>query len=178
MGFGTRNRKHGRLLIGIGATTCVAALAVLLIVGHHLLLPRVFGSPDGVERSSPGSPHPGPARANAPGTDKTAPPEDHPVLRTLLEARSEAGIVRYGDRRSNMVALTFDDGPHPAFTTQELAVLDRYGVKATFFVIGKMAQKYPDSVRAIHDAGHVVGNHTWDHPTHIGGLPDIRIKAE
>lgn len=177
MGFRTANRKYVRLLIGIGAAACVTALVVLLLVGHHLLLPRVFGAP-GVGHPSPEPPCPGFAHANAPGIHEAAPPADHPALRTLLEARAEAGIVRYGDRRSNMVALTFDDGPHPAYTAHELAILDRYGVKATFFVVGTMAQKYPDSVRAIHDAGHVVGNHTWDHPTHLGGLPDIRIKAE
>jgi peptidoglycan/xylan/chitin deacetylase (PgdA/CDA1 family) len=63
------------------------------------------------------------------------------------------------------VALTFDDGPNPTWTPQVLAVLARHHVHGTFFVIGKRAEAYPDVLQRIVDAGHVVGNHTWDHPT-------------
>ncbi len=61
------------------------------------------------------------------------------------------------------VALTFDDGPHPLYTLKLLAILKRYHVKATFFVVGKMAKRYPDLVRAEERAGHLVANHTYDH---------------
>jgi len=47
-----------------------------------------------------------------------------------------------------VVALTFDDGPHPAFTPQILDILKRYGVRATFFLIGARAERYPDLARA------------------------------
>lgn len=63
------------------------------------------------------------------------------------------------------VALTFDDGPNPTWTRQVLAVLARHQVHGTFFVIGKRAEAYPDVLQQIVNAGHVVGNHTWDHPT-------------
>jgi peptidoglycan/xylan/chitin deacetylase (PgdA/CDA1 family) len=63
------------------------------------------------------------------------------------------------------VALTFDDGPNPNWTPQVLAVLAKHRVHATFFVIGKRAAAYPDVLQRIVDAGQVVGNHTWDHPT-------------
>ena len=62
------------------------------------------------------------------------------------------------------LALTFDDGPAPASTAQILAILRRYGVTATFFMIGANVEKYPDVVRQVADEGHRLGNHTWSHP--------------
>ena len=61
------------------------------------------------------------------------------------------------------ISLTFDDGPHPDVTPKVLDVLREEGVKASFFVIGKNAEKHPDLVRKIVDEGHIVGNHTYDH---------------
>jgi peptidoglycan-N-acetylglucosamine deacetylase len=62
------------------------------------------------------------------------------------------------------VALTFDDGPNPAVTPQLLELLDRYSVRATFFVIGKFASACPDLVKEISARGHALGNHTDTHP--------------
>ena len=61
-------------------------------------------------------------------------------------------------------ALTFDAAWGNEDTKDLIAILERYGVKATFFVIGKWAEKYPDSVRELAEAGHDVMNHSWDHP--------------
>jgi peptidoglycan/xylan/chitin deacetylase (PgdA/CDA1 family) len=68
------------------------------------------------------------------------------------------------------VALTFDDGPNPIWTPQVLAVLARHHVHATFFVVGERAEANPDVLQHIVDAGHAVGNHTWDHPTVDPGM--------
>lgn len=62
------------------------------------------------------------------------------------------------------VALTFDDGPAPGYTEQVLAILQKYDIKATFFVVGANAQKYPELVKKIHAAGHVVASHSMTHP--------------
>jgi peptidoglycan/xylan/chitin deacetylase (PgdA/CDA1 family) len=62
-----------------------------------------------------------------------------------------------------VVALTFDDGPHPTYTPQVLDILARYGVRATFFQLGREAERHPDLVRRVVAEGHVVANHTWDH---------------
>lgn len=62
------------------------------------------------------------------------------------------------------VALTFDDGPNPTFTREILDILKRYNVKATFFVVGANAQKYPQLIKLMHDEGHVIGSHTMTHP--------------
>lgn len=62
------------------------------------------------------------------------------------------------------VFLTFDDGPTPGITEWILATLAKYDAKATFFVLGKNAEHYPDLYRRILDAGHKIGNHTYSHP--------------
>ncbi|MBS1851738.1 MAG: polysaccharide deacetylase family protein [Acidobacteria bacterium] len=65
---------------------------------------------------------------------------------------------------SKKIALTYDDGPNDPHTLHLLDVLARHGVKATFFLIGRYVQRRPDIARAVVDAGHVVGNHTFTHP--------------
>jgi peptidoglycan/xylan/chitin deacetylase (PgdA/CDA1 family) len=61
------------------------------------------------------------------------------------------------------VYLTFDDGPHPIATPKVLEVLKHFGIKATFFCVGANAQKYPEIIREIERAGHVLANHTYHH---------------
>ncbi len=65
--------------------------------------------------------------------------------------------------RGGRVYLTFDDGPIPEVTPWVLDILDRYGVKATFFMVGQNAERHPDLVEEIRRRGHRVGNHTLHH---------------
>jgi peptidoglycan/xylan/chitin deacetylase (PgdA/CDA1 family)/heat shock protein HslJ len=70
----------------------------------------------------------------------------------------------------NVIYLTFDDGPTgPQWTPQVLSVLAGYNAKATFFVLGQNAQRYPDLIQAEYDAGHAIANHTFDHQS-LSGL--------
>ena len=62
------------------------------------------------------------------------------------------------------VALTFDDGPDPIFTPLILDKLKRYDVKATFFLLGVNIEKFPEIAKRISEEGHVIGNHTYNHP--------------
>ncbi len=62
-----------------------------------------------------------------------------------------------------IAALTFDDGPGPEFTPLLLEVLERHQAKATFFVVGEAAQRHPQIVEAMAEAGHAVGNHSHTH---------------
>lgn len=59
--------------------------------------------------------------------------------------------------------LTFDDGPVPEATPKILEILDRYNVKATFFMVGDNARRYPELYNAVGNAGHAIGNHTMHH---------------
>lgn len=61
------------------------------------------------------------------------------------------------------IALTFDDGPHPYYTEQLLKGLKERNVKVTFFVTGKNVETYPEIVKNIHEDGHLIGNHTYNH---------------
>ncbi len=62
------------------------------------------------------------------------------------------------------IALTFDDGPHPVMTEKLLKVLQDEQVPATFFVVGKMVDRYPQVVQEMAQQGHEVANHTYSHP--------------
>jgi peptidoglycan-N-acetylglucosamine deacetylase len=73
--------------------------------------------------------------------------------------------------------LTFDDGPHPIYTPKLLAILKKAHVKATFFLIGRNAQEYPDVVRQIKAAGMVIGNHSWDHPN-LAKVSSAKLASE
>ncbi len=71
-----------------------------------------------------------------------------------------------------VAALTFDDGPHPLYTPRVLGILDKHGASATFFMVGEAASRYPEIVRMVARAGHVIGNHSWNHPY----LPSIQSR--
>ena len=73
------------------------------------------------------------------------------------------GTITHVDTREGVIALTFDDGPHPAFTPKLLDILKGHGSKATFFMVGRVAQDHPELVRRVADDGHVIANHSWDH---------------
>ena len=62
-----------------------------------------------------------------------------------------------------IIALTFDDGPNPSSTSKILKILAKYNVKSTFFVCGQNVENNPDLTRAISEAGHTIGNHSYSH---------------
>lgn len=69
----------------------------------------------------------------------------------------------YAPDGKKVAYLTFDDGPSENNTPEILNILDKYNVKATFFVVGSMASKYPDLVKLEYEKGHAIGNHTYSH---------------
>lgn len=72
-------------------------------------------------------------------------------------------VYRYGRDPQGRYALTFDDGPQPGSTDLILDHLKATGAVATFFVIGRYAESHPHLIRRMHEEGHVIANHTWDH---------------
>ena len=81
------------------------------------------------------------------------------------------------DTPEKVVALTFDDGPHPQHTPRVLEVLDRYHVRATFFLMGRNIERHPAVARQVLDRGHEVGNHSYSHPKLILMSPR-RVREE
>lgn len=83
------------------------------------------------------------------------------------------------DKRTNKIALTFDDGPHPRYTRQIVDILSEYGVTATFFVIGVNVKNYPESLEIIKNSGCEIGNHTYSHKRMEGmSAEEIRTEIE
>ncbi len=79
-------------------------------------------------------------------------------------SQTDVPIYRHKQNTQKKIALTFDDGPHPRYTREILDILDEYDVKATFFIVGENAERYPETVCEVLKRGHELGNHTYTHP--------------
>jgi peptidoglycan/xylan/chitin deacetylase (PgdA/CDA1 family) len=84
------------------------------------------------------------------------------VIPTLLVKFFSVGVHKKG-KKSNAVALTFDDGPNPRFTPQLLDLLAAHQIKATFFVVGVNAEQYPEIIQRMNEEGHEIGVHNYKH---------------
>ena len=100
------------------------------------------------------------------------------LLRLLmLSSVAEVKVYRSVETEKKQIAITFDDGPHPVLTPRILEILAKYNIPATFFMVGQNVLNYPDAARAVIEAGHEVGNHTFTHP-HLAGLNEHAIMDE
>jgi polysaccharide deacetylase family sporulation protein PdaB len=86
-------------------------------------------------------------------------------------------VIWAGNPHYKNIALTFDDGPNPKTTPRVLNILEEQKVRATFFLIGQQAQRHPEVVKLIRQAGHQLGNHTYSH-IKLNGVPSETIKQE
>lgn len=86
--------------------------------------------------------------------------------REIVDLASEypESFLRSGPREEKKVALSFDDGPDDVYTVQILDVLKEQDVQATFFIMGRRAEIFPEIVNRMTVEGHVLANHTWSHP--------------
>ena len=92
--------------------------------------------------------------------------EDH--VSNVYHAHENAGMK---------IALTFDDGPHPRLTPEILAILKKYDVRATFFLVGENVENYSELVGQILADGHEIGNHTYTHGR-VSDLSFFEMKKE
>jgi peptidoglycan/xylan/chitin deacetylase (PgdA/CDA1 family) len=95
----------------------------------------------------------------------------HPRNQWLVANRSQV-------ERDGSVALTFDDGPDPVDTPRLLDLLREKNVKATFFVVGRRAEQYPEIVRRAWEEGHLIANHTWSHRPLFCFLAPRQLRSE
>ena len=114
-----------------------------------------------------------PGNPNALGTSRvlTIDPAEYARIGTVQYSRS----LPLEDRE---VVLTFDDGPMPPYTLRILEVLAEQCVKVNYFIIGRMARGYPDILKRIHAEGHVIGNHSENHPLAFERMPLSAVKEE
>src|SRR6267154_1419466 len=114
-----------------------------------------------------------PGNPNAIGTSRTmvVDPVEHPRLGSL-QYRESLPL------EDHEVVLTFDDGPLPPRTNHVLDTLASECVKATFFLVGKMATTYPDAVRKIEAAGHTIGTHSQTHPLRLHKVALSKAEQE
>jgi len=98
-------------------------------------------------------------------------------LQSLLFGGASEGRVWRGTPRGREIALTFDDGPSPLTTPLLLSILRRYGVHATFFVIGEHARAYPYLLREMRADGDEIGDHTYHHPN-MTSVDDLTVEQE
>ena len=93
------------------------------------------------------------------------------------EGRRAGAVYHCISTDRKVVALTFDDGPHPRRTPRILELLARHGVRATFFMIGKNIDYYRKAAELVAAEGHEIGNHTDTHP-HMSRTSDAEIEKE
>lgn len=89
----------------------------------------------------------------------------------------EEVFVKNGPTDKKIIALTFDDGPHPKETNEVLDVLKKYDIKGTFFIAGKHANWYSKPLIRASKEGHEIGNHTFNHPD-ISNLSKADLEDE
>lgn len=108
---------------------------------------------------------------------KYIPPAEETALQTN-GPKSESKHLHYsGPNGRKQVALTFDDGPDQKYTDQILTILKKNQVRATFFVVGRQVKAHPDMLKRIHHEGHIIGNHSWGHPS-LSQLSDQQVAQE
>jgi len=100
----------------------------------------------------------------APGERRIEVDSNHLVSDEVFKNLPSPYEVNMYGSSPNKIAITFDDGPDPEWTPKILDVLKEKGVKATFFLIGVEAQKYPGITKRVYNEGHEIGNHTFTHP--------------
>lgn len=113
----------------------------------------------------------------ATGCSPQAKPESTPDKPNTGTSNPNTKLYTRGSSVQPKIALTFDDGPEAHWTPMLLDILKQENVKATFFVIGKNVEAYPDILRRIVREGHAVGNHTYSH-ANLSKLTPAEIEAE
>ncbi len=89
---------------------------------------------------------------------------------------SYTGSIASVEVEEKVIALTFDDGPNPPYTQAMLDTLEKAGIKATFFLMGRHAEAFPDQVKAIADAGHEVANHSYSHRLMLASTKSVALE--
>lgn len=168
-------------LIALGSPAASADVASADVTGPVPARPESIGAPVTPGAADTPTSWDVPVRLLVPtlGPDKaaTASQQSHAESAPAPAAAAQALPSTLAKPRRGVVYLTFDDGPRPDATPAILAILARNQAKATFFVMGVRAAKYPAIVDAIRAQGNAIGNHTWSHPE-LTGQSNAAIRTE
>lgn len=185
------SRPHDRRRRAAGqATAAVLVLAGSFAVGS--MVSRIVTEPasspvtpiaGSVAEPAPSSgpmPSAGPASSvePAPSVVPTRPASQRPATADRLPL---GGFGPYGTSSvtgTDLVALTFDDGPDPRWTPEVLELLRHHRITATFCVVGELVAAYPQLVREIVADGHTLCNHSWRHDNRLGSRTRAAIRAD
>ena len=170
-----------RVLLAAGGAVLLTSTAAAVAADVRAHAPRTQPDPAPNAAADPAGTHsppasissgPGKARAAAspPARQHPVSAREHPVpARPATRPPRPQPRLPYGEPMSaiedgpKVVALTIDDGPSPVYTPQILRILRRYGVTASFSMVGLNAATYPGIAREVAAAGHMIVNHTWNH---------------
>ena len=175
-----------RVLLAAGGAVLLTSTAAAVAVDARAHSAATHSRPAAGEAASRAS-----VRASAPSRSGRARPAASPPARQHPELtrhaarppRHEQPRLPYGEPMytvedgPEVVALTIDDGPSPVYTPQILRVLRRYGIIASFSMIGRNAAAFPGVAREVTAAGHMIVNHTWNH-YNLGYMPAVAVGDE
>lgn len=170
-----------RALLSLGTAVLISGCAP---GGSHADAGQPSGSPSGSPApsrspvpSSPGgttTPVPDPD----PGTPSPSGTTPGPGCPTSPDVIPKPGTLQYLPCHERDIALTIDDGPHPVWTPQVLALLARLDLRATFCMIGQNVAAHPDLVRQVLDGGHQIANHTYTHPMNLATMSPAQVDRQ
>jgi peptidoglycan-N-acetylglucosamine deacetylase len=136
------------------------------------------------EAAVPARPQAGQIQSVVPGAEPAVVPAEEtaaPAVAALPPPPARRAAPRHSynsiSTSQPVVAMTFDDGPHPELTPKLLDILKQRNIRATFYVIGKNVAAYPEIARRIVEEGHEIGNHTYTHPA-LSKVGASRVKSE
>lgn len=162
----------------VGRRALLTLGAAVLVGGCAPAPPQAATAPGGTTPTPTGSgtgPSPSPSPAPHPAATGAG---THTVCPTAPDVIRKPGTLQYLPCKGKDVALTIDDGPHPVWTPQVLAVLAKLDIRATFCMIGENAARHPDLVRQVTAAGHQIADHTYTHPIKLAAMPRAQVDDQ
>ncbi|HET9658423.1 MAG TPA: polysaccharide deacetylase family protein [Kineosporiaceae bacterium] len=158
--------------LGVGRRALLTLGTAVLVGGCAQGSQQAVTTPSGTTPSPTGS---GTGPAPAPTATGTA---TRTVCPTAPDVIPKPGTLQYLPCNGKDVALTIDDGPHPTWTPQVLAVLAKLDIRATFCMIGENAARHPDLVRQVAAAGHQIADHTYTHPMNLATMTRAQVDDQ
>lgn len=172
-----RGRKPLSALHSFIVTLIMLSLVIIIIFLFMVAQSAESWQAEHNPTPSPVAYHASPAPTSKPSPTPTSKTSPRPTPTPTPHSSTSGYPIFNGNIHLPEIALSFDDGPSPPYTSQILSVLQSYSVKATFFVIGSRVVTYPALVRQEYQQGNAIGNHSWTHPD-LTKLSSIDVHSQ